>query len=236
MCASPASAPLGERLPWLARLLVPPCLVLSLLLMALGMYLTGFTLHVRGVVGLLLGEDAHTSYSMLSLCSAIGGVSTLAPAYVMAFFELILILTCVLAPLLWPLVLLSAWLLPWRPRALRTLLVVAETTYAWAKLDVFCVIVAAALLELDEVAKFTLGDECDGINAAIASHPELAKLLPGEPSCFGVAPTLDVGFVFATLGVVLATLAGGYATVCANVAVSEHVARARVGAAHRAIE
>ena len=37
--------------------------------------------------------------------------------------------------------------------------------------------------------QFTLGDECDSINKILSTHPKLGNLLPGEASCFGVAPT-----------------------------------------------
>lgn len=144
--------PLGEQLPAGMRLLVPPCLVASVVFMGVGMFMTSFTLHVRGLVGSALGPaGAQTSYSMISLCVEMSKVSTLAPAAVLLFFQVTLIFTAVLAPLLWPVVLLAVWALPLRPRALRSLLMLAETVFAWAMLDVFVVIVAASLLELDMV-------------------------------------------------------------------------------------
>lgn len=76
-----------------------------------------------------------------------------------------------------------------------------------------------------QVAKFTIGDECDSINAILQQYPDLGRLLPGEASCFGVRPTLDMGYVVLVVGVVLSTFAGHYTAVCAHVALSEHVAR-----------
>jgi len=227
---APHLEPLGEQLPLRVRLLVPLGLAASVPLMLVGMVVVSFTLHVHGIVGAILGADADTSYSMASLCAAIGGISALAPPFVLVVFQLVLFLTALVAPLVWPILLLVSWYLPLRPRALRRLLVIAETLYAWAMLDVFVVIVAAALLELDQVAKFTLGHECDGINAALQMAPELGALLPGEASCFGVAPTLDRGYWILVVGVILSTLCGGYATIAAHVALAEHVARARLAA------
>ena len=217
----------GARLPFWIRLLIPASLAIGLLLTAIGMLLTGFTLHVRGLVGAALGADANTQYSMASLCTSLGNVSSLAPPFVMVIFQVIFFITVVVCPLLWTLLLFAIWSLPLKPNSLRRLLVVAETVYAWAMVDCFVVIVAASLLELDQVAKFTLGDECDSINKILSTHPKLGNLLPGEASCFGVAPTLDSGYWVLTAGCVLTTLAGGYATVAGHVALSEHVARAR---------
>ena len=154
----------------------------------------------------------------------LGNVSSLAPPFVMVIFQVIFFITVVVCP---PPDALRDWSLPLKPNSLRRLLVVAETVYAWAMVDCFVVIVAASLLELDQVAKFTLGDECDSINKILSTHPKLGNLLPGEASCFGVAPTLDSGYWVLTAGCVLTTLAGGYATVAGHVALSEHVARAR---------
>ena len=53
-----------------SALLIPASLAIGLLLTAIGMLLTGFTLHVRGLVGAALGADANTQYSMASLCTS----------------------------------------------------------------------------------------------------------------------------------------------------------------------
>jgi len=99
--------------------------------------------------------------------------------------------------------------------------------YAWAMADVFVVIVAASLLELDAVAKWTLGEECNTLNRVLRDEPRLGRLLPGEASCFGVATSLDRGFWLFTAAVILCTFAGGYVTVTAHAALSEHTDRVR---------
>ena len=136
-------------------------------------------------------------------------------------------------PIAWCLHCLALFCLPLRPRQLRSMLIASETLYAWSTLDVFVVIIAAALLELDAVAKFTIGNECDGINAALQTYHGVGDLLPGEPSCFGVTPTLEAGFWLLACCVVVSTVAGGIATFTAHVALEEHVARARACRASR---
>ena len=220
---------LGERLPLGVRLLVPLGLIVCVPMIVAGLAMPCFTLHVQGIVGYALGpEPANTTYSLLSLCAVFGGVSTLAPVYVMAFLQLVLFATMFIAPLMWPFLVLALWAVPMRPRAMRTLLIVTETTYAWAMLDVICVIVAVSLLELDMVAKFTLGNECDAINAFLRNQTAVGDLMPGEPSCFGVHPTLESGFFMLTFAVVIATITGTHVTLSAHVALAEHAARARV--------
>ena len=44
------------------------------------------------------------------------------------------------------------------------LMVLTEVCNAWSALDVFCVSIAAALLEIQQFAAFIVGDACDGIN------------------------------------------------------------------------
>ena len=43
-------------------------------------------------------------------------------------------------------------------------MVLTEVCNAWSALDVFCVSIAAALLEIQQFAAFIVGDACDGIN------------------------------------------------------------------------
>lgn len=219
---------LGRPLPWLARLLVPAALLCSLVLLAAALNVTCFTLTVRGLVGAALGpEGAASSYSILTLALEIGNVSSLASPAVLVCLQAIFFLTVAACPLTWVLLLMAIWMLPLRPRALRAMLVAAETVYAWAMADVFVVIVAASLLELDKVAKWTLGDECNTLNRLLKDEPPLGRLLPGEASCFGVATTLDRGFWLFTAAVILNTFAGGFVTVTAHAALTEHTDRLR---------
>ena len=49
----------------------------------------------------------------------------------------------------------------------------------------------AGLSQLPQYARFMLGGECDGVDALLAAH--FAALLPGAPTCFGVATRLRAG-------------------------------------------
>jgi hypothetical protein len=185
---------------------------------------TSFTLHVRGIVGLVLGpQEANTEWTLVSLFTELGHVTEIANPAMLFVYQLIFVVSCCAVPLCWLVLVLTVWCVPLAPRALRSMLIGCEVIYAWSMLDVFAVILAASLLELDQVAKFTLGSECDTINQVLVDYPSLEKqlALPGEASCFGVAPSLDAGWVLMVLGSILANLAGQFVVCAAHTALEE---------------
>ena len=208
------------------RLLVPVTLVGTAALIVVALSFDAFTLHVQGLVGAALGDARESTFSILSLALFIPSVSQLASPFVLRCIQALFVFTTLVAPLAWPIVLLYLWLTPLRPRALRWAVAVAETLYAWAMLDCLVVILAASLLELDQVAKFTLGDECVSLNSALRAYHSLGDLLPGEASCFGVVPTLNYGYWVLAGCAALQTLAGFVATFAAHAALADHAARA----------
>ena len=92
------------------------------------------------------------------------------------------------------------------------------------------VVIITSLLELDQVAKFTLGDECKSLNQILHDYPQIGSLLPAEPTCFGVAPTLAGGYWLAVIAIIMTNLFGGFVMCAAHVALEEHKARANSAA------
>jgi len=217
-------------LPMAVLVFTPIGLIAAFIISAIGMSITSFTLHVRGLVGLVLGpEAANTQWTLGSLFMELGHVSEIASPAILFVYQFIFVVTCCALPLAWLILILAVWLVPFAPRALRSMLIGCEIIYAWSMLDVFAVILAASLLELDQVAKFTLGSECDTLNQVLADYPSLEQQLelPGEASCFGVAPTLDAGWWLMVLGVLLANICGQFVVCAAHTAVEEHAAKLR---------
>jgi hypothetical protein len=66
----------------------------------------------------------------------------------------------------------------------RQLFVLSEIFNAWSTLDVFCVSIVAALLEIQQFAAFIVGDSCDQINEILAKY--LDQKLDGDDKCFDV--------------------------------------------------
>jgi hypothetical protein len=95
-----------------------------------------------------------------------------------------------LAPLLLLIVLLVVWILPLTPSGLDTLLRFAGTVGAWSALDVFCVSIAAALLEIRQFASFMVGSNCSDIDSL--SGYFLPPKAGQAPICFDVVATLSL--------------------------------------------
>lgn len=81
---------------------------------------------------------------------------------------------------------LILWLVPLNLSKQRSLFVVSEILNSWSSLDVFCVSIVAAMLQIQQFAAFIVGDSCDGINKI------LQKYFPdGDDICFDVVATID---------------------------------------------
>ncbi|KOO24711.1 hypothetical protein Ctob_005435 [Chrysochromulina tobinii] len=220
----------GPALPfslWV-RFGVPLGLLACEFLTCVAVGMTNFTLHVVGLIGALLGKDANTDFSLVQLASKVGTVSSeTAPLALWGLTGFYAIL-CLVLPLLWIVLALIIWLVPMRPDTLRSMLVFAETVYAWASLDVMLVVIAISLLEIDQVAKFILGSECDSLNEMLEHYDSIGSLLPGEASCFGVQTTLNDGFWVCVLAVVASHMCGGFVMTAAHQALDELDERAGV--------
>lgn len=94
------------------------------------------------------------------------------------------------APLLLLLALIGIWYLPLTRSKLEKNLIAIDILGAWTALDVFCLSVAAALLEIRQFAAFIVGDHCQEIN----SFTEYFMPGPGGKSmtCFDVITTLKL--------------------------------------------
>ena len=84
--------------------------------------------------------------------------------------------------------LLFLWFYPLRLKSQKSLFTLAEVFNAWSALDVFCLSIAAALLEIRQFANFIVGDSCDGINKILKKY--LNEQLDGDDKCFDVIATL----------------------------------------------
>ena len=220
----------GPALPfslWV-RLAVPPGLLACEFLTCVAIGMTNFTLHVVGLIGALLGKDANTDFSLVQLASKVGTVSSETAPIALLGLQGLYVILCLVLPLLWIVLALIIWLVPMRPDTLRSMLVFAETVYAWASLDVMLVVIAISLLEIDQVAKFILGSECDSLNEMLEHYDSIGSLLPGEASCFGVQTTLNDGFWVCVLAVFASHMVGGFVMSAAHQALDELDERAGV--------
>lgn len=94
------------------------------------------------------------------------------------------------APLLLLLALIRIWYLPLSRSKLEKNLITVDILGAWTALDVFCLSVAAALLEIRQFAAFIVGDHCQDIDSFTKY---LMPVQAGKPMlCFDVITTLKL--------------------------------------------
>ena len=189
--------PLGLRpgkLPLLVQAAVPLGLCGCAILIAIGLVSISLKMRIVGLVGAMLGEHAVTDWSVVSIASVISSVAQRCPPFWAHTLQIVFYLTVVVMPLLWIGAALALWLTPLRPCHLCRGLALVEMCGAWAMLDVFVVIMLTSLLSLDQFAQYTLGDECVPINSLLSSYPKLRGLVPVEPVCLGVQPSLLPAF------------------------------------------
>jgi len=217
----------SRRLPRLMQVAIPVWLVVCGVAMVLGSGMYSFTITIEGLVGALVGADKSVhDWSIKSLASTIPSVTHLASPLLMRSLQIGFGLTCMVIPVVGVLLCSALWVLKLTPTSQHRLLVACEVCSAWAMLEVFAVILLTSLLSLDQFAKFSLGDECDSLNALLAQYPRLAHLVPGEATCLGIVPELRNGYYAFAAGALLAAPVCLFVEHAANVAFEERVARA----------
>uniref|UniRef100_A0A7S3BEG8 Uncharacterized protein n=1 Tax=Haptolina ericina TaxID=156174 RepID=A0A7S3BEG8_9EUKA len=183
-----------------------------------------FTLHVEGLTGALLGEDASVSLSVAGMAGMVGTITSQGPPPLMYMLQVGFIITTMATPLVWLMCCTVLWTIPLSRRALHRWSVAAEVCYAWAMLDVFAVMVIASLLELDQFAQFIVQGEVDGINAIMQQYSEFHPYLPGQFVTFGVTPTLEAGYWLMTAFVFLSNPVGLFVMHAASITLDAPVA------------
>eukprot|EP00299_Pterocystis_sp_00344_P000137 c10043_g1_i2.p1 GENE.c10043_g1_i2~~c10043_g1_i2.p1 ORF type:complete len:1472 (+),score=346.79 c10043_g1_i2:302-4417(+) len=174
-------------------------LVLSVLMVALGLYLTSFTFDFEGAAGVLLQKlntPAHRSYSVLSLGNSVSHSTGQPHDPGVLFLQATFFVFVVGVPLLYLVNLLVLWSASMSIAVQRGVFITAEVLNAWGSLEVFVISIIASILEIGQFAKFIVGDKCDQVNVFLK---ELAELFPGfypssdSTECFSVATTLNNG-------------------------------------------
>lgn len=170
-------------------------------LLVAGTFVDTLRFQFQGLTGLVLRGAADVDYSYVSVGQiapkAAGGpeddffIQWMMASYFI--FGLAMPLGCLL-------LLVVLWFCPLTLPTQRRLFVLTEVFNAWSALDVFCISIAAALLEIQQFAAFIVGDSCDGINVILAKY--LDTQLDGDDKCFDVVATLlnDSYLIFLAAG------------------------------------
>jgi hypothetical protein len=144
--------------------------------------------EMSGLTGFLLGDQAKVKYSMISIGTKM--VAAQADPAGVTFLQICFYIFGLAAPIAFTALAIALWLAPMKKERLGWLHYSAEILYAWAALDVFCVSIAAALLEIGQFASFAVGRKCNDLNALLAEAFDGPLQLHGNDKCFDVSAHL----------------------------------------------
>lgn len=164
------------------------CLLLSAIFICMGTWFLTMGFQFKGLVGLMLGEDAENDYSFIDVGVAIPKHSGIPNDFAIRWMQASYFVFGMAMPLSLLIVLGVLWMIPLSLDRQRQLFVLSEVLNAWSTLDVFCIAIAASLLEIRQFAAFIVGDACDGINVILGKYMD--EKLDGDDKCFDVVAVL----------------------------------------------
>jgi hypothetical protein len=170
-------------------------IIVAMILLAIGIGTDSFNFEFKGAAGLFL-EDPKQSYSVLTLGQNIPKSVSDPNDFGIRWIEITYFLFAVGMPFTCLMVMLLLLYSNLTIQSATRLYVLAEIANAWSAMEVLCMSVIAALLEISQFAAFIIGDKCDGINKFLAAF--LDKPLDGDDVCFDVVATLapSCGYLF----------------------------------------
>lgn len=175
--------------------IVVTCSIIFMILFVLaGVIKNTYSFHFRGLVGLMLGDDADASYSLVSTGTTMAGATGNPNDFNVRWIQATFFGFGIVMPIGFLSVLLIVWLTPLTLNTFRQLVVLSEVCNAWNAIDVFVVAVLAALLEIQQFAEFLVGDSCDAINEKLAENDVIDEMLHGDDKCFDVIATVKTNF------------------------------------------
>jgi hypothetical protein len=144
-------------------------------------------LPLVGLTGWLLKSGA-ADYGFDSVGTTMGIGSGEPDNGVVITMEVLYFIFGLAVPLLLSVLLSIVWFAPMTSSQQKSLFVFLEVLHAWCALDVFCVSIIAALLEIQQFAAFIVGDACDSVNVVLATFFD--EQLSGYDKCFDVVASL----------------------------------------------
>lgn len=189
-------------------------LIASAALICIGTFIPSFQINLSGYLGGLVGQSADP-YSLASLIQKLPDASLSTATSIIYFFQIVMVLICVVIPLVWLLQVTILWTIPMRPRWQRRMRTLAEVLHAWSCLDVFLLTVLVSLMELDKFTQFMVGGECDSLNLLVAKY-----VSPSEASggCINVETSVMSGFAVLFLASFFCMCVGHFIMYAANTA------------------
>jgi hypothetical protein len=192
------------KLSYTAKILSVLTIVAAIILLGIGVCTDSFNFLFKGAAGLVLGDKAETSYSLLSLGEQIPLSVEDPDDFGIRWIEITYYVFALGMPFGCLGVMAAMFVVPLTTRSASRLYVLAEVANAWSAMEVFVISVVAALLEIEQFAGFIIGDKCDGINKILEAF--LDKPLHGDDKCFDVVATLGPESWYLFTGAALSSL------------------------------
>ena len=190
-----------KRLSCVMQVLLLLTILLTLGLLIFGFVQQSFTFKIGGFAGAALGEDSDvTSYSVLSLGSALSSSVTSPRSLGILFLQGTYFFFTVVTPILSLILLILCLYVPMQLRSQRYFLVAVEITRSWAAIEVFLLSVLAALYQISTFASFMIGDKCDEINILVE---KIFNEEGVDAVCFTVEASVESNCWFLLLGAFL---------------------------------
>lgn len=188
----------SKRLSLSCRALLVTIFILVAVLLGFGITRQSFVFEFGGLAGLMLGDHHRSSYSLISLGTAIPesvedifgiGIHILQATF---FFY------AVVTPFATLFLLFVILVHPLTLQRQSQLLTLAEIANAWSAIEVFVLSIIAALFEISTFASFIIGHRCDAINKVLTAYSN------GEVNtCYTVTSTVSWDVLYLVLGAVL---------------------------------
>ena len=153
-----------------------------------GTWLITMQFDFEGLVGLLLKDEDQVKYSFVDVGREIPEHSGIPDDFAVRWMQASFFAFGQAMPFALMAALAILWLVPLSLPWQKSLMVVTEVLNAWSALDVFCVAIAAALLEIEQFAQFIVGDSCDDLDKVLEEYAD--ELLEGHDTCFNVEAKL----------------------------------------------
>jgi hypothetical protein len=211
--SSRPSAAVGDEFSLLARLALPALMVGTAVLQFVAVFLPLFTLNYSGIIGIVLDlfvTNGHLrTLSLLSIGTTLSTANLAASptdAFLFFFFQLAWYFVIVMAPLLQMLLHLALWWMELSVKDARRLLFFAKALGYWASIEVIVLAVIVLPFEISPLIQYIInkitGGQCGAATDFLNSVLDVAN-------CIDVQMSLDWGFAFVFLGVLLQTTLGG---------------------------
>ena len=190
--------------------------VCTITLLAAGVTQESFIFEFGGVAGELIGTRKDVAYSLISLGTSLsesvensGGLAIFGLQSAYLFFAAVSPFACLTF-------LFVIFVFPLSLKQQSALLTCAEIANAWSAIEVFCLSIVAALLEISTFASFIVGDKCELIDLILRNNfNEIAD------TCYSVSAGVSWNVSYLVVGVFLNSALVSFALRLAHTAMGE---------------